>query len=103
MGLHGPVRASRPRASSGAPRHPVPNQNGGMMAPHRQLRPSMDMAPSVTRSPRRRRLLLAHHPSSATCDRLLASIEQAFLDVELVDASSVEDARLALARSRFDA
>jgi hypothetical protein len=51
---------------------------------------------------RGRRILLAHAPT-ATCDALAVTIEAAMPDMEIVDTSSVDDARLAVATECFDA
>lgn len=47
------------------------------------------------------RVLLAHNATTATCDALARLIEAS--GAELVDASSSEDARLAVASETFDA
>lgn len=66
--------------------------------------------PSVTKSPdsaarrlQRWRVLLAHDTRAATCDALVGSLELALPHLELVFASSVEDARVALDGTQFDA
>jgi hypothetical protein len=41
------------------------------------------------------RVLLAHDPNTHTCDPLCAALRAAFGDVEILDASSVENARTA--------
>lgn len=52
--------------------------------------------------PRCWRVLLAHDPRAATCDALADAIADAFDEVEIVDASSMEDARVAVATETFD-
>jgi hypothetical protein len=49
------------------------------------------------------RVLLAHDARAATCDALALAIEDALGDVEIVDISSVEGARQAIATETFDA
>lgn len=49
-----------------------------------------------------RRVLLAHDAAAATCDALVRAIAAALDDVEIVDASSIHDARLAVATEAFD-
>jgi hypothetical protein len=48
-------------------------------------------------------VLLAHDVAAATCDALALAIEAALGDVEIVDASSIHDARHAVATEVFDA
>ncbi|WP_437663738.1 hypothetical protein [Sorangium sp. So ce1182] len=55
------------------------------------------------RSVRSFKILLAHDPRAATCDPLARAIEAALENVEIVDASSIDDALLASATERFDA
>ncbi|WP_437718850.1 hypothetical protein WMF45_22035 [Sorangium sp. So ce448] len=55
------------------------------------------------RSVRGFRILLAHDARAATCDALARAIEGALTNVEIVDASSIDDALLASATERFDA
>ena len=78
------------------------------MPPPREFRRPM----ATTQSPpsgdlrgelRKWRMLLAHDASSSTCDGLVSALQDAFEDLEVVDASSVDDARATLGRSRFDA
>jgi hypothetical protein len=56
----------------------------------------MPVSRSGTRLRRRWKVLLAHDARSATCDRLIEALPSALGDVELIDASSVEDARVSL-------
>ena len=51
---------------------------------------------------RRWRLLLAHDASASTCDSLIDAIESALGNVDASESSSVDDARLALHKERFD-
>jgi hypothetical protein len=51
---------------------------------------------SGIRPARRWRILLAHDASASTCDAMAAAIEGALKSVDLSDASSVDDARVAL-------
>lgn len=67
------------------------------MAPPRRFRRSM----ATTRSPRR--FLLAHDIGASTCDVLLGALDDAFDDLEVVEACSVADAEDALEASSFDA
>src|SRR5690242_15278658 len=55
------------------------------------------------RSVRSFKILLAHDARAATCDPLARAIEAALENVEIVDASSIDDALLASATERFDA
>ncbi|WP_437641549.1 hypothetical protein [Sorangium sp. So ce854] len=55
------------------------------------------------RSVRSFKILLAHDPRASTCDPLARAIESALENVEIVDASSIDDALLASATERFDA
>lgn len=55
------------------------------------------------RSARGFRVLLAHDAHAATCDALTHALEASMTNVEIVDASSVDDALLASATERFDA
>ncbi len=55
------------------------------------------------RSVRGFRILLAHDARAATCDALARAIEGALTNVEIVDASSIDDALLASATGQFDA
>jgi hypothetical protein len=48
-------------------------------------------------------VLLAHNAAAATCDALAQLIEASLGGAELVDASSIEDARAAIAAEAFDA
>jgi hypothetical protein len=50
-----------------------------------------------------KRFLLAHDIGSSTCDALLGSLDEAFDDLEVVEACSVADAENALEQSSFDA
>src|SRR5262245_44496777 len=80
-----------------------------MMAPPREfegpVRTSEQRTPGRDAGQERRpwRMLLARDASSTTCDGLVSSLEDAFDDLEIVDASSVDDARASLSRARFDA
>ncbi|MEJ7732691.1 MAG: hypothetical protein WKG00_26260 [Polyangiaceae bacterium] len=56
---------------------------------------------ATTRSSKR--FLLAHDIGSSTCDALLGSLDDAFDDLEVVEAYSVADAENALEESSFDA
>jgi hypothetical protein len=67
------------------------------MSPPRRFRRSM----ATTRSPKR--FLLAHDIGASTCDALLGSLDDAFDDLEVVEACSVADAENALEESSFDA
>ncbi|AUX23176.1 hypothetical protein SOCEGT47_036960 [Sorangium cellulosum] len=49
------------------------------------------------------RVLLAHDARAATCDALALALESSMANVEIVDASSIDDALLASATERFDA
>jgi hypothetical protein len=51
---------------------------------------------------RRWRLLLAHDATASTCDPLIDAIEGALGNVDVSESSSVDDARLALRKERFD-
>ena len=51
---------------------------------------------------RRWRLLLAHDASASTCDPLIDAIEGALGNVDASESSSVDDARVALQKERFD-
>ncbi len=51
---------------------------------------------------RRWRLLLAHDAAAPTCDDLPDAILDALGNVDVVDASSMEDARVTLGASKFD-
>jgi len=76
------------------------------MAPPRQFRRPMTTSSTTSRSQRTARqwrMLLAHDATASTCDGLVSALGEAFEDLEIVDASSVDDARATLARSRFDA
>lgn len=57
---------------------------------------------SGLRLTRRWRVLLAHDATAVTCDPLVDAIEGALVRVDMHESSSVHDARLALATSRFD-
>lgn len=50
---------------------------------------------------RRWRALLAHDATAPTCDAIATAIEDALGNVDLTDASSIEDARVAVESSRF--
>jgi hypothetical protein len=63
----------------------------------------MDSSRSGFRPLKHWRLLLAHDVSTRTCDALAIGIHRAIGHVEIVDASSLADARAALEVSRFDA
>jgi hypothetical protein len=64
----------------------------------------MDSSGSGVRRVKRWRLMLAHDPLASTCAGLLGSLDLAFPELELVDATSVEDARASLgADAEFDA
>ncbi|WP_234023935.1 hypothetical protein [Sorangium cellulosum] len=52
---------------------------------------------------RRSRILLAHDARATTCDALARAIEDAVANVEIVDASSIDDALLAAATEQFEA
>lgn len=54
------------------------------------------------RSVRSFKILLAHDARAATCDALARAIEATLANVEIVDASSIDDALLASATERFD-
>lgn len=58
-------------------------------------------APAAGGTEQRARVLLAHNAATATCDALARIIEAT--GAELVDASSMDDARLALEMEAFDA
>lgn len=59
-------------------------------------------ADSGVRRARRWRLLLAHDATAATCDPLAFAVEAALGNVDMVDASSADDARAALQAAPFD-
>ena len=61
-----------------------------------------DEAPSGTRQRRRWKILLAHDVAASTCDALFGIIESALGDVEIIDASSVDDARTWLLQGEID-
>ncbi len=49
------------------------------------------------------KILLAHDARATTCDALARTIESTLGNVEIVDASSIDDALLAAVTERFDA
>lgn len=55
------------------------------------------------RPQRRFKILLAHDARAATCDALVSAIEASLVHVDIVDASSMDDALLAAATEPFDA
>jgi hypothetical protein len=59
-------------------------------------------ATSGLRPARRWRLLLAHDSAAPTCDALPDAVIDALGNVDVVDATSVEDARVTLNGSKFD-
>ena len=59
-------------------------------------------ASSGLRPARRWRLLLAHDAQAPTCDALPDAVVDALGNVDVLDASSVEDARVTLQGGRFD-
>jgi hypothetical protein len=69
----------------------------------RELKQQMDSSRSGFRPLKYWRLLLAHDVTTRTCDALSSGIHRAMRNVEIVDASSLADARSALQVSRFDA
>jgi DNA-binding MurR/RpiR family transcriptional regulator len=71
------------------------------MGQGRQLGAPME-ASSGLRPARRWRLLLAHDAAAPTCDDLPDAILDALGNVDVVDASSMEDARVTLGASNFD-
>lgn len=64
--------------------------------------PMIEDAPSGTRLHRRWRILLAHDSAASTCDALFGVIEDVLGDVEIVDASSMEDARMWIRQGDID-
>jgi hypothetical protein len=60
------------------------------------LKPPMNEARSGSRPVRRWRVLVAHDATAPTCDALILGVERAYGNVEIIDASSVEDALCAL-------
>jgi hypothetical protein len=68
-----------------------------------ELKQPMDSSRSGFRPLKHWRLLLAHDVSTRTCDALASGVHRAIGHVEIVDASSLADARSALEVSRFDA
>jgi hypothetical protein len=56
---------------------------------------------SRIRPVRRWRVLLAHDATAPTCDALVFAVEDALGNVDLTDASSVEDARVSLRSAAF--
>jgi hypothetical protein len=64
--------------------------------------PMSEDSPSGTRLRRRWRVLLAHDAAATTCDGLFGVIEHVLGDVEIVDASSIDDARGWLHQGEID-
>ncbi|MFO0761799.1 MAG: hypothetical protein U0359_35490 [Byssovorax sp.] len=59
-------------------------------------------ADSGVRPARRWRILLAHDATASTCDSLAFAVEAALGNVDITDASSADDARVALRTGTFD-
>ena len=72
----------------------VEPEEGNMATAGEVEEPMIEDAPSGTRLHRRWRILIAHDSAASTCDALFGVIEDVLGDVEIVDASSMEDARM---------
>lgn len=88
-------RVTRERAVQASEHHRVVEQRGSA--------PRVPRAPHAPHTIRAWKLLLAHDARTATCDALAATIEASLSNVEIVDTSSIDDARLAVATESFDA
>src|SRR4051794_12871114 len=83
----------RPPGSPSSPWGP-PHRSGGMMATGYEFGEPMEGASGIRTV--RWRLLLAHDAGSAACDALARVVESALGPLDLTDASSIDDARVAL-------
>jgi hypothetical protein len=77
-----------------------PFKGEGMMGKPDGFGDTMELGSGI-RAARRFRVLLAHDATAATCDALVSAIERAPKNLDLTDASSVDDARLALQTGIF--